>query len=141
MITLKASSSDVRMRRNHKVRRVRMYMSLFPQRITIASDRLDQASPSVCLELLAQMTNVHFQHVAVDLGVVSPDAFQDLLPAQYLPGVAHEQHQEIVLLGGQFYPTPGPANFPGRLIEFQVSIDQRLPSCFMTAQHCPDAGH
>src|SRR5258707_15725353 len=108
MVTLNAASINARMRRNHKVRRLRIYMSLFPQRVAIAPHRLDQAGPSMRFELLAQMTDVDFQHVGVDLGVVSPDALQDLLPAQDLPGVAHEEQQERVLLGGQFDRMPRP---------------------------------
>src|SRR5438270_21469 len=103
------------MRRNHRVRRVRIYMSSFPQRVAIASDRLDQTSAPVCLELLAQMTNVHFQHVGIDLAVVPPDALQDLLPAQDLSGVAHEEQQERVLLGGQLYQMTGSVYFSSRL--------------------------
>ena len=112
-----------------------MYISLFPQRVAIAPDRLEQACPSVRLELLAQMIHVDLQHMGVDLGAVSPDALQDLLASQDLPGVAQEEDQQIVLLGGQFDEMPGPPDFPRRLIEFQVGIDQRFTSCFVTAQH------
>jgi len=89
----------------------------------------------VRLELLAQMIHVDLQHMGVDLGAVSPDALQDLLASQDLPGVAQEEDQQIVLLGGQFDEMPGPPDFPRRLIEFQVGIDQRFTSCFVTAQH------
>src|SRR5260370_11468371 len=129
------------MRRNHRVRRVRIYMSLFPQCVAIAPDGLDQAGASMGLELLAQMINIHFQHMGVDLGAVAPAAREYLLPAQDLPGVAQEEQQEIVLLGSQVYRMPGPSYLPGRLIEFQVSVDQRFPSCLMTAQHGAHAGH
>jgi len=112
-----------------------MYISLFPQRVAIAPDRLEQACPSVRLELLAEMIHVDLQHMGVDLGAVSPDALQDLLASQDLPGVAQEEDQQIVLLGGQFDEMPGPPDFPRRLIEFQVGIDQRFTSCFVTAQH------
>src|SRR5260370_13503774 len=102
------------MRRNHRVRRVRIYMSLFPQRVAIAPDGLDQAGASMGLELLAQMINIHFQHMGVDLGAVAPDALQDLLPAHDLPGAAQEEQQEIVLLGSQVYRLAVPTCLPDR---------------------------
>src|SRR5260370_29902286 len=100
------------MRRNHKVRRVRMYISLFPQVVAIAPDRLEQACPSLRLELLAEMIHVDLQHMGVDLGAVAPDALQDLLASQDLPGVAQKEDQEIVLLAGKFDGMPGPTGFP-----------------------------
>src|SRR6266571_4229735 len=107
------------MSRNQKVKRVRMYISLFPQRIAVAPDRLEQARPAVRLELLAQMPNVDLKHVGVDLAAVAPDALQDLLAAQDLAGVTQKEHEEIVLLGGQFDRMTRPLDFPGRLSEIQ----------------------
>src|SRR5579859_7338340 len=117
MVMLNTANINARMKRNHKVRRVRIYMSLFPQCVAIAPDRLEQASASEYLELLAQMTNVDFQHMGVDFGMISPDALQDLLAAQNLPGMAHEEQQECVLLGGQFYPMSCPLYLSGGLVE------------------------
>src|SRR5260370_38608902 len=116
------------MRRNHRVRRVRIYMSLFPQRVAIAPDGLDQAGASMGLELLAQMINIHFQHMGVDLGGRRIIKKQNLLPAQDLPGVAQEEQQEIFFLGSQLYLMPSPSYLPGRLFDITLTVDRRCPS-------------
>jgi hypothetical protein len=64
--------------------------------------------------------------------------FQDLLTSQYLPGMAHEEQQEVVFLESHFYQVSCPSDFSCGLIEFQVSIGERFASGLMPTQHCPN---
>src|SRR5258708_36423757 len=106
------------MRRNHRVRRVRIYMSLFPQCVAIAPDGLDQAGASMGLELLAQMINIHFQHMGVDLGGRRIIKKKKLHQAQDLPWREEEKQQEIVLRGSRVDWMPDPPELHWYLSDF-----------------------
>src|SRR5579872_1071502 len=140
MVKLNAASTRTRMRRNHKVKRVRIYIGLFPQCIAIATDRLKQTRPAMSFELLTQMTNVDFQHMGVNVGMIAPDALQNLFPTKDLSWVAHEEQQERVFLSRQFDQVSVSVYFSGRLIELQVGIYQGFTSGLVTTQHGPNAG-
>src|SRR5713226_10362919 len=101
---------------NNRARRVRIYIPLFLEPIAKAADRVDQAGLSLGLQLLAEMADVYFQYMGVDLAAVSPDPLQELLAGQHLPGVTQKEQQEPVLLHGQFHQTPSPPDLPRGLI-------------------------
>src|SRR5215467_4940240 len=102
---------------NNRARRVRIYIPLFLERIAKAADRVDQAGPSLGLQLLAEMADVDFQDVGVDLAAVSPDPLQELLAGQHLPGVTQKEQQKSILLHGQFHEISSPPDLPRGLIE------------------------
>src|SRR5919197_5575276 len=77
------------------------------QRVTDAADRLDQAGPSVHLELLPKVGDVHLQRVGRGIVGVAPHLFEDLLAGEHLAGMGEEEGQQLVLEGGEVDPTSG----------------------------------
>src|SRR5438067_13612437 len=104
---------------NQRARRVRIYIPLFLKRIAKTADRVDQAGTTLSLQFLAEMGDVYFQHVAVDLAAVSPDPLQELLVCQHLPGGTQKEQQEPVRLRGELHLMCSAPDLPRGLIEFE----------------------
>src|SRR5438067_4967294 len=120
---------------NQRARRVRIYIPLFLKRIAKTADRVDQAGTTLSLQFLAEMADVYFQHVGVDLAAVSPDPLQELLACQHLPGVTQKEQQEPVLLHGQFHLMSSPPDLPRGLIESQVGLIKGFAYHLAAAPH------
>src|SRR5712692_8168213 len=75
--------------------------SLLPENVAYAAQGLDDARGATVLQLLPQVADVYVDHVAGGAKVEAPDGVHDPLAGEHLPGIAHEQLQQVELLGGQ----------------------------------------
>jgi hypothetical protein len=77
---------------------------------TRPTDRRDHRWFAWAVQLSAQIAHVDVDDVRLGVEVVTPDGGQDLFPAQYLAGMAHEVGEQSELPGGEvegLIPSPG----------------------------------
>ena len=76
----------------------------------------------VGLDLLAQAPDVdgHRRGVAV---AVAPHVLEDLLAAERLARVAHEEREQLELPGGQRHHVAVPAGLAGGDVDLEVAVD------------------
>src|SRR5256714_8118338 len=96
--------------------------SFLLQDVPNTTNRLQQSWPAALLQLLAQVTDVDVHHVAARPEVETPDGVEQLLPAEDLPGIAHEMLEEVELLGGGGDQLIGSADFAGRHVPNHVRL-------------------
>jgi glyoxylase-like metal-dependent hydrolase (beta-lactamase superfamily II) len=79
---------------------------------------VDQPLAPVLLELLAQITHIHLDHVAgAAAAPLVPDRGQDPLAAHHLAGVAQEQEQQLVFALGEGQGVVAAASQPPQGVE------------------------
>src|SRR5262249_46773629 len=106
------------------VMRARMDTGLLAQGVPDAPYRVQQPRLAAGLQLRAQVPDVHVDHVAQRRAAAAPHRVQQLLPAEYLPGMAEEVVQQRELLRGQLDRPAGPAHLAGTRVERQVAEGQ-----------------
>lgn len=65
-------------------------LRVFAQDVSYTAHGMDQASFAFTLQLLTQITDIDFQHIAFTAKVVAPDAVKDHFAREYLLGVSQE---------------------------------------------------
>src|SRR6266851_4771500 len=119
---------------------VRMYSDLTTKGIANPPNGLDQARPAARLELLPQVPDMNLHNTGVRVGLVPPDAFEELLAGENLARVAHEEEEEVELAGGQFQGVAATPGLPGSRVHDEVGVGQRLVTAVVTAQHGANSG-
>src|SRR5205807_6718872 len=85
---------------SRQARDVRRRSSFLLQDVPNTAHGLQQTAPSALLELLANIADVDVHHVATRAEIKAPDGVEQLLPAEHLPGIAHEVLEQVEFLGG-----------------------------------------
>ena len=56
---------------------------------------------ALTFQFLAQIADIHFEHIAFAAKVIAPDAVKDHFARQHLLGMTQEKLEQFVFLGGQ----------------------------------------
>src|SRR5471032_716925 len=72
----------------------------FSNDITGTSYRADQRREARRVDFFAQATDVHVDQVGARVEVITPDFFEDHHSREDLPGIAHQEFEQLVF-GGQ----------------------------------------
>ena len=92
----------------------------FGNDITRASNSANQRHLARRIDFFAQATDVHIDQVGARVEVIAPDFLENHHPREDLPGVAHQEFQQLVLGGQQAQLLLAAAGFAGNQVEFEV---------------------
>jgi len=111
----------------------------FSNDITGASHRADQRREARWVDLFAQTADVHVDQVGTRVEVIAPDFLEDHHSRQNLPGIAHQEFQQLVFGGQQAQGLIGAAGFAADQVQFQIGHAQGgfefLDRAFAPQQH------
>ena len=68
-----------------------VYLWIFTQDVSNPADGVNEALFSLTFQLLPEITDIDFQHIALAAKVLSPDTVKDHFAGQHLLGVPQEQ--------------------------------------------------
>src|SRR5258707_10207262 len=107
MLPISKEYSSVRRRRRDTTipipdyRVSKIELGSFTHHVSHTTHGVDQSQLAIRFQLLAQITDVHFQHIAFAAEVIAPYAVKDHLTRQDLLGVTQKELQQFRFLGCQ----------------------------------------
>ena len=93
----------------------------FPHHIAHAPDCVDQTSLTIFFKFLAKIADIDIQHIALATKVIIPNLIEDHFTGHHLPGMAHEEFQQVIFFCSQFNFAISTDSLPGAAIQFEVS--------------------
>ena len=95
----------------------------FSNDIPGTSYRADQRREARWIDLFAQTADVHVDQVGAGVEVITPDFLEDHHAREDLPGVTHQEFQQLVFGGQQAQRLLGAAGFAADQVEFEVGVE------------------
>src|SRR5512132_324245 len=100
--------------------------ALLAEDVAGAADGVDHPGLAASLELLAQVADVHLEHVGLGLEVEAPDPLEEVLAAEHLSRLAEEGRQQLILLRRQLDPAVPAPDVARAGVDLEVGVAKHL---------------